>query len=159
MVSLSLLKRGLFLKIKDNKIKNFWSEFKKYWLWISIGSYIGITMISWLEYFLGNMNLWVAMLVTFISPIILFILYNIRKSKYQRTIFRILWDVCGGMSLGWLIWAFISYFFVGAHWAPFHESQGTLKDIIFILTILPSYSVAVYIMDRLGKRRDFRPIA
>lgn len=144
------------LKIKD-KIKNFWSEFKKHWLWVGIGSYIGIMMVSWLEYFLGNMNLWVVMLVTFIPPIILFILYYIRKSKYQRKIFRILLDIGGGISLGWLIWFFISYIFIGAPWAPFHESQGTLKDILFFLTIIPSYSVAVYIMDRLGKKRDFRP--
>jgi len=153
---LKFVKERVILKIKD-KIKNFWSEFKKHWLWVSIGSYIGATMISWLEYFLGSMNLWVAMGVTFITPIILFILYYIRKSKYQRNIYKGIWIVGGGLSLGWPIWMFISYFFIVAPWAPFYESQGTLKDIIFILTIMPSYSLAAYIMYRLGKKRDFRP--
>jgi len=146
------------LKLSE-EIKNFWNEFKKQWLWVNIGAYMMIMMINWIGFFLGSIEFEITILISFIYPLIIISIYYIRKSKYQRNIYKGIWIVCGGISIGFPIWAFISYFFVGAHWAPFHESQGTLKDIIFILTIIPSYILAAYIMYRLGKKRDFRPFA
>ena len=32
------------------KIKNFLKGFKENWLWVSIGSYIGATIVGWFEF-------------------------------------------------------------------------------------------------------------
>ena len=139
------------------KVKKFWEEFKQHWLWINIGGYMGITMMNWLGYFLGFISLEITLIFTFILPPILISIYYTRKSRYQRSIYKIVWVVGGGVSLGWVIWVSIGYTLVGAPWAPLHESRGIMREITLILPMVPSYCLAAYIMYRLGKKRDFRP--
>ncbi|MBA7543159.1 hypothetical protein ES705_35486 [subsurface metagenome] len=59
--------------------------------------------------------------------------------------------------MGFPIWLFVNYILFVAPWAPFREDHGILNSIIFILGTLLSYRGAAYIMDKLGKKRDFRP--
>lgn len=139
------------------KIKNFWKNYKKNWLWVTIGFYIGITSMGWIEYFRGYFSLIGAVLPTFITPLLLFGIFYIRKSKHQRVIGRLITVIGGGLALGFPIWIFFNYILLVAPWSPFHEIYGILRIIIFILVMLLSYSAAAYIMDKLGKRRDYRP--
>ena len=141
----------------SDKIKNFWKEFKKQWLWVNIGAYMMIMIINWIGFFLGSIEFGITILISLIYPLIIIGIYYTRKSKYQRNIYKGIWIVGGGISLGFPIWGFFYFFFIGAHWAPFHELQGTLNAIISILFLIPSYILAAYIMYRLGKKRDFRP--
>ena len=143
----------------SEEIKNFWNEFKKQWLWVNIGAYMMIMMINWIGFFLGSIEFEITILISFIYPLIIISIYYIRKSKHQINIYKGIWIVGGGISLGFPIWALFFFIFFGAPWAPLHEWQGTLRDIILILSVIPSYSLAAYIMYRLGKRRDFRPFA
>jgi hypothetical protein len=140
-----------------NKIKNFWKEFKKQWLWVNIGAYMMIMLINWIGVFLGSIELGITLLITFTYPLIIISIYYTRKSKYQRNINKLILIAGGGISLGFPIWAFFYFFFIGAPWAPLHELQGILNAIISILFLIPSYLLAGYIMYRLGKKRDFQP--
>ena len=143
------------LKLKE-KIKNFWNEFIKHWLWVNIGAYLMIMMINWTGFFLSSIEFEIAFLITFIYPVIILSIYYIRKSKYQRTIHKIVWIVCGGLCLGFPIWASFFFILIGASWAPLNEVQDNLKAYISILFLVPSYSLAVYIMYRLGKKIEWK---
>jgi len=142
---------------RKEKIKNFWKNFKENWLWVTIGFYIGITSMGWIEYFRGCFSLIEVVLPTFIGPIFLYGIFYIRKSKHQRVIMRLITVIGGGLALGLLIFMFANYILFVASWAPFHEINGILRRILTILVMLLSLGGAAYIMDKLGKRRDYRP--
>ncbi len=139
------------------KIKIFWKNFKENWLWVTIGFYIGITSMGWIEYFRGCFSLIGVVLPTFIAPIFLFGIFYIRKSKDQRVIGRLITVIGGGLALGFPIFMFANYILFVTSWAPFHEINAILRRILTILVMLLSYGGAAYIMDKLGKRRDYRP--
>ncbi|MBA7645891.1 hypothetical protein ES703_53651 [subsurface metagenome] len=141
---------------KENQ-KSFWKNFKENWLWVTIGFYIGITSMGWIEYFRGCFSLIGVVLPTFIAPIFLFGIFYIRKSMHQRVIGRLITVIGGGLALGFPIWIFVNYILLVAPWAPFHEINGILQIIFSILGMLLSYGGAAYIMDKLGKKRDYRP--
>ena len=146
----------VLLKLKE-KIKNFWNEFKKQWLWVNIGAYMIFLMISWTGFFLGFTKFEIALLITLIYPLIILTIFFIRKSKFETTIYKILWIVGGGICLGFPIWLIISFVLIIAPWAPLYEAHNILRDGISILILVPAYGVAAYLMYMLGKRRDFRP--
>jgi hypothetical protein len=58
--------------------------------------------------------------------------------------------------MGFPIWLFVNKILFWTPWSPFREYHGILRIIIFILSTLLSYGGAAYIMDKLGKKRDFR---
>ncbi len=138
------------------KIKNFWKNFKENLLWVIIGFYIGITSIAWIEYFRGCFSLIEVVLPTFIAPIFLFGIFYIRKLN-SRTIYRLIWVIGGGLALGLLIFMSVNYILFAALWAPFHEINVILRRILTILIMLLSLGGAAYIIDQLGKKRDYRP--
>lgn len=144
------------MKLKE-KIKNFWNEFKKHWLWVNIGAYMMITMINWTGFFLGSIKFEIALLITLIYPLIILTIFYIRKSKFETTIYKIVWIVCGGIALGFPIWGIIFFVLIGAPWAPLYEAHNILRGSISILILVPAYGVAAHLMYKLGKRRDFRP--
>ena len=82
------------MNVKE-KIKIFWKNFKENWSWVTIGFYIGITSMGWIEYFRGCFSLIGIILPTFIAPFFLFGIFYIRKSKDQRVIMRLI-TVIGG---------------------------------------------------------------
>jgi hypothetical protein len=138
------------------KLKIKWYESKQHWSLLAIGIYIGALIILWIEYFRGSLSLIGTTLYTFMTPPVLISVYYIRKSIYQRNIYKLIFIIGVGLSLGFPIWGLISFILIGATWSPFYEPQGILRIIIFILTIVPSYIVAAYIFYKLGKKRDFR---
>lgn len=142
---------------KKEKIKNFWKNFKENLLWVTIGFYIGITSMGWIEYFRGCFSLIEVVLPTFIGPIFLFGIFYIRKSKDQKVIMRLIIVIGGGLALGFPIFMSVNYILFVVPWAPFHEINGILRTILTILVMLLSYGGAAYIMDKLGKKRDYRP--
>jgi len=139
------------------KIKIFWKNFKENWVWVTIGFYIGITSMAWIEYFRGYFSLIEVVLPTFIAPLFIFGIFYIRKSKHQRVIGRLITVIGGGLALGFPISMSANYILLVAPWAPFHKINGILRIILSILVMLLSYSGAAYIMDKLGKKRDYRP--
>ncbi len=139
------------------KLKITLYESKQHWSLLAIGIYIGALIILWIEYFRGYLSLIGTTLYTFMTPPVLISVYYIRKSIHQRNIYKLIFTIGGGLALSFPIWGFISLILIGSTWSPFYESQGILRIIIFILTIVPSYIVAAYIFYKLGKKRDFRP--
>jgi len=149
----------LVLKVKENEDIRRFNKLQlvvaQYLL--AIGIYVGALIIFWIEYFRGYLSLLGTTLYTFMTPLILISVYYIRKSIRQRTIYKFIFIILGGVALGWPIWALISFILIGATWSPFYNPQGVLRTIILISTIASSYSVAAYIFYKLGKKRDFRP--
>lgn len=139
----------------NEKIKNAWNELNKHWLWVNIGAYMILMIINWTGFFLNAIKFEITFLITVIYPIIILTIYYIRKSKYQRTIHKVIWIVGGGLCLGFPIWALVSFLLMGASWAPLNDLQDNLRVYFLILSIIPSYSLAVYIMYRIGKKRDW----
>jgi hypothetical protein len=70
---------------------------------------------------------------------------------------RLITIIGGGLALGFPIWIFVNYILLQAPWAPFNKVHDILRTILFILCMLLSYGGAAYIMDKLGKRRDYKP--
>ncbi len=145
------------MKLKE-KIKNFWERFKEERIKFYVGVYIASMVFAWVGYFIRFIPLMGAILPTILIPLILFGVYYIRKLD-NRTIYKIVWIVCGGIFIGAPIWAISYYILIGAPWAPLNETHDILKDSISILIMVPIFGVAAYLMYRLGKRRDFRPFA
>lgn len=145
----------LGMNVKE-KIKIIWKNFTENWLWVTIGVYIGTTLMGWIEYFRGFLPLIGVLLPTFLIPLFLFGIYYVRKLN-SRTIYRLIWTVGGASAMGFPIWLFVNYILFVAPWAPFRGYHGILSTIIFILGTVLSYGGAAYIMDKLGKKRDFRP--
>lgn len=144
------------MRLKE-KITNFWTEFKKQWLWVNVGAYMMIMMINWIGFFLGSIQFIIALLITFIYPLIILSIFYIRKSKFETTIYKIAWIIGGGLSLGFPIWGIIFFVLIGAPWAPLYAAHNILRGGISILILLPAYGVAAHLMYILGKRRDFKP--
>ena len=149
----------LVLKVKENEDIHRFNKLQlvvaQYLL--AIGIYVGALIILWIEYFRGYLSLLGTTLYTFMTPLLLISGYYIRKSIRQRTIYKFIFIILGGVALGWPIWALINFILIGATWSPFYNAQGVLRTIILISTIAPSYSVAAYIFYKLGNKRDFRP--
>ena len=142
------------MNVKE-KIKIFWKNFTENWLWVTIGVYIGTILMGWIEYFRGFLLLIGVILPTFLIPLLLFGIYYIRKLN-SRTINRLIWTIGGASAMGFPIWLFVNYILFVVPWAPFREYHGILRTVIFILSALLSYGGAAYILDKLGKKRDFR---
>ena len=143
------------MSAKD-KLKDKWNESKQHWSLLASGIYVGALIILWIEYFRGSLSLLGTTLYTFTTPLVLFSVYYLRKSIHQRNIYKFLFIIMGGVALGWPIWALISFILIGATWSPFYNPQGILRTIIFVSTIVLSYSVAAYIFYKWGNKRDFR---
>ena len=119
--------------------------------------YAGIAAVQWLVYLIGYISLDKVLFFTIGTPIVLFSIYYIRKTKYQMTFARIVIVVGGGLALGFPIWVLLNYILYVPTWAPLHQNHGPLNTVAFVLATAISYGGAAYLMDRLGKRRDYQP--
>jgi len=149
----------LVLKVKENEDIRRFNKLQlvaAQWF-LAIGMYVGALIIFWIEYFRGYLSLLGTTFYTFMTPLILIFVYYIRKSIHQKTIYKFIFTILGGVALGWPIWALLSYILIGATWAPFYKPQGIVRTIILISTIVASYSIAAYIFYKWGNKRDFRP--
>jgi len=143
------------MNVKE-KIKIFWKNFTENWLWVTIGVYIGTTVIGWIGYIIGIIPLIGIVLTTIGFPIFLFSIFHIRKLD-SRTVGKYIWIVCGGLFLGGIMWFGIAYIFYSAPWAPLRNSPPIIFMTFTITSTVFSWALGGYIMYRLGKKRDFRP--
>ena len=141
------------------KIKSFWKNYKKNWIWISIGYCICNTPMQWLLFYFGIIDLMLAIFLTVFFPLMIILAYYIRKSIHQKTIIKILLVGGGGFGFGGYIWLFLGYLLIQAPWAPLRILLGDapIRGRILLLLLLPSCGIAAYIMYRIGKKRDWIP--
>ncbi len=145
--------------LKENH-KSFWKKFNEKWLWVNIGSYIVGTILFWLLFFTGIIKLMTVIFLTILNFLIMPLMYYFfnyfRESKHKNIIAKIAYIGCGGYLLGLIIWLLTSSALLNASWAPLHSLPQGLKTTILLLLMVPSYGVAVYIMYRIGKKRDWK---
>ena len=139
------------------KIRKLWDAMREHQFWLLFGFYVGMATALWLGYFEGYISLERVLPLTLGGPLLLFGVYYIRKPEHQMTFGRIVTVVGGGMALGFPIWLFLNYVLYIPTWAPFREHQGPLNTVAFILATVLAFGGAAYLMDRLGRRRDYRP--
>ena len=139
------------------KIKNFWINYKKNWIWVNIGAYQGIIIFLWFLFFVGFLNLTFAILFTIFYPLAIFLAYYVRKSKHQMIFTKIILVGCGTLALGCPIWLFIGYVLITAPWAPLQALPAVLRGRILLLVVISSYGLAAYIIYKIGKKREWRP--
>lgn len=142
---------------KKEKLKSFWKNYKKNWIWVSIGFCICNTFTLWLLFFLMIIDLILALFFTVLFPLMIILVYYGRKSIHQRTISKIMLVGCGGFGFGVIIWFITGYLLIQAPWAPLQGLLPVLRGRILLLLLLPSCGIAVYIMYRIGKKRDWIP--
>jgi len=136
------------------KIKNFWKNYKKNWVWVSIGFCICNIFMLWLLFFLMIIDLILALLFTVLFPLMIILAYYGRKPIHQRTISKIMLVGCGGLGFGGIIWFIIGYILITAPWAPLQALSPVLRCRILLLLLPTSCGIAAYIMYRIGKKRD-----
>ncbi len=142
---------------KKEKLKSFWKNYKKNWIWVSIGFCICNTFTLWLLFFLMIIDLILALFFTVLFPLMIILVYYGRKSIHQRTISKIMLIGCGGFGLGGIMWFIIGYVLIQAPWAPLQALPPVLRGRIFLLLLPTSCGIAAYIMYRIGKKRDWIP--
>ena len=139
------------------EIRKLWDAVREHGWWLAAGIYIGIGWMGWVSFLRGLLSLEGVALYTVVTPLVLFGIYRLRKTKYQRNFMRLVTVIGGGLALGFPIWVSVNYILYVAPWSPLRESHGILGSIAFVLSTVLSYCGAAYLMDRLGKKRDYKP--
>ncbi len=144
---------------KKEKLKSFWKNYKKNWVWVSIGYCICNTFTLWLLFFIGIIDLILALFFTIFFPLMISIAYYGRKSIHQRIFSKIMLVGCGGFGFGGIMWFIIGYVLIQAPWAPLRILIGdaVLRGRILLLLLPTSCGIAAYVMYRIGKKRDWIP--
>ena len=137
------------------KIKNFWKNYKKNWIWVSIGYCTCNTFTLWLLFFIGIFDLILAIFFTVFFPLMISIAYYGRKSIHQRTISKIMLVGCGGFGFGGIMWFLIGYVLIQAPWAPLQGLPPVLRGRTLLLLLPTLCGIAAYFMYRIGKKRDW----
>ena len=138
------------------KIGKPWELMREHPFGLLFGIYLALATAQWLGYLIGYISLEQVLIFTLVTPLVLSGVY-IRETKHQMTFGRIVVVVGGGLALGFPIWIFLNYLLYVPTWAPLHEHHGPLNTVAFILATVLSYCGAAYLMDRLGRRRNYSP--
>ena len=138
------------------KIKNFWENYKKNWIWVNIGGMISYTFFLWFLYFKDFSSLSTTIYLTLVYPLVIFFVYYSRNSKNRNLITKIV-IIGGGTSVfGCLIWLPSAYILVTAPWALLREVlTPNLKTAVIILLMVAIYGIVAYLLYRFGKKRDW----
>ena len=140
---------------KKEKLKIFWKNYKKNWIWVSIGYCTCNTFTLWLLFFIGIFDLILAIFFTVFFPLMISIAYYGRKSIHQRTISKIMLVGCGGFGFGGIMWFLIGYVLIQAPWAPLQGLPPVLRGRTLLLLLPTLCGIAAYFMYRIGKKRDW----
>ncbi len=140
------------------KIKNFWKNYKKNTIWVSIGLCIGLIYMNWVLFYFGIIDLMLAIFLTVLYPLLIFFVYYGRKLKHQKIIFKIWLVGLVGCVFGGILWIFLGYVLIAAPWAPLRILilDAVLRGRIFLLLLPICCVIAGYIMYRIGKKREWR---
>jgi len=142
------------------KIKIFWKDFNKNWVWVNIGAYGAWMISSWSLFFIGILDLIRVIFSTILGLAIfslLYILKHIRKPKLLKIITGIVLVGCGSAFFGFIMWFITVYVLIQAPWAPLQALPPVVRGRILLLLVISSYAIAAYIMYRIGKKRKWRP--
>jgi len=152
------------MKTIENKEKNhkaFWKRFSERWLLVNLVSYIAGTLLFWWLFFIGIINLMIAIFLTILNflflPLLYYIVIYFRESKHQKIVIKIALVGGGGFCFGGIAWFIIGYVLIQAPWAPLHVLTPVLRGRIFLLLLPTLCVIAAYIMYRIGKKRNWRP--
>ena len=152
-------KNSIKRNIKE-KIKIFWKDFNKNWVWVNIGAYGAWMISSWSLFFIGILDLIRVIFSTILGLAIfslLYILKHIRKPKLLKIITGIVLVGCGSAFFGFIMWFITGYVLIQAPWAPLQVLPPVIRGRILLLLVISSYAIAAYIMYRIGKKRKWRP--
>ncbi len=140
------------------KIKNFWKNYKKSRIWVSIGICIGLIYMKWVLFYFGIIDLMLAIILKVLYPLSIFFVYYGRKSKHKLIIFKIGLVGCCGYVFGLILWLFLGYVLITAPWAPLRILilDAVLRGRILLLLLPTLCVIAGYIMYRVGKKREWR---
>ena len=69
----------------------------------------GIAWEGWALYLIGLVSLEKVILYRVVTPLVLFGIYRLRKTRYERTFMRLVTVVGGGLALGFPIWVSVNY--------------------------------------------------
>ena len=125
--------------------------------WIAVGSYLGILFSGFICYLAGYIPLLNLILYAVLAPLTTYIVYWMRSTAYEKMFMRLILVVGGGLALGFPIWLLINYLLYVPEWAPLHNDHGVISGVAFILSTITAYGSAAYILDRLGRKRDYKP--
>ena len=139
------------------KIKNFWKNHEKSWIWFSIGTCIALIYMKWVLFYFGIINLMLAIFLTVLYPLSIFLAYYIRVSKHQKIIIKIGLVGCCGYVFGTILWLFLGYLLIQAPWAPLRilVLDAVLRGRILLLLLPTLCVIAGYIVYRVGKKREW----
>ncbi len=134
--------------------KNLTKSHRKRWVLVSI---IVSTVLIWILYFTGNFRLLSAILITIFSPLAIFVVYYLRKSKYKILLNKIALVGCAGYVITVVIWLFAGRALLYAPWAPFYDKLSEISRSVIILILMGAiYGIVAYILYRFGKNREWK---
>ena len=142
------------------KIKIFWKNFNKNWVYIYIGAYGSWMICFWWLFFIGFLDLGRVIFSTILGLAFFLLMYtlkHIRNLKLLKLITGIILVSLGIFGLGGIMWIITSYVLIHAPWAPLRNV--VIKGRINLLMLISSYAIGGYIMYRIGKKRKWRPPA
>ena len=147
--------------LKEN-IKIFSKNLNKNWVYIYIGAYGSWMISSWGLFFWGIYDLGHVIFLTILGLVIFYLVYllkRIRKPNLLKLITGIVLVGCGSAVFGGIMWLIIGYVLIQAPWAPLRILIGdaVIRGRILLLLVISSYTIAAYIMYRIGKKRKWRP--
>ncbi len=146
------------------KIKIFWKNFNKNWVYVYIGAYGSLMICFWWLFFVGILDLGRVIFSTILGSAFFLFTYtlkHIRNLKLLKLITGIILVSFGIFGLGGIMWFITSYVLVAAPWAPLRILIGdaVIRGRINLLMLISSYAIGGYIMYRIGKKRKWRPPA
>ena len=132
-------------------------NYKKNWVWVSIGGMIVNTFFLWYLFFIDISSLFNTILLTIFYPLAVFFVYYARKSKHKILINKIVLIGCAGFVITVVIWLFVVYIFISAPWALFYDKlQVILRSPILLILMGAIYGIVAYVLYRFGKKREWK---
>jgi len=146
------------------KIKIFWKNLNKNWVYVYIGAYGSLMICFWWLFFVGILDLGRVIFSTILGLAVFLLTYTlkrIRNLKLLKLITGIVLVSFGIFSLGGIMWFIIGYLLIQAPWAPLRILilDTALRGRILLLLLPTFYAIGGYIMYRIGKKRKWRPPA
>ncbi|TXT53647.1 MAG: membrane protein of unknown function [Promethearchaeota archaeon] len=141
------------------KVKEFLKNFEKNILWVLIGGFIMNVPLLWYLYAVGLIPLALPISLSFLFPITIVLIFYSQNMGEEGppTFIKVFLTVCGGFSIGFLIWFTTGILLFQAPWALFHGLPSQLRGRLFLFSYIPSFIIGSYIMYKFGERRNWQP--
>ena len=139
------------------KLKTFWENYRKNWLWINIGGYLSGLLFIWFLFFKGIFSLWISILVTIVIPLGIFLRSKIKLVKHPIMINKIWLIGIVGFLITDVFWLLSMYLLFTAPWAPIDQNQIPHWEgySIFAVIFVGIYVIVGYFLYRFGEKREW----